>query len=491
MLREQVGVFFLVLTGFLLAYFAAPIAMSQDYFFYVLLIIGLCITVFFILPDSNSLLRGRVIKHSHLLILSVVIVGFQYPVDYVLGNSLSSDKSIWVDSVVASKSLILSSIGLISFFIGYLTFSNSAKKILNKSKIEPIYSTKRLNFFAFLTLSIYFYTVDPLYLAGGYIFADVGSTAKYAALAFNACILALVVQVSRNCINKNQEKNEVKFFQYLREFNFLTFLLVGVYLISVMISGDRGPIITTILAFLGGYLSVSGKRYSLPTVIALILSASFVMEVLGVARSYAFNSDLSFIDKIQAAYTEENSNAEKTISPLTKELAGSINTLHYVVDYIPKQHDFLFGKFQIEQLILAIPFSSRVYYLFWDEAELRKYADISTFITWIAQGEYPSYGNGSSLFADFYVAAGVFGVIIGMIFAGWFMRRAEYIMYSRSSLPLFWYTLSIVYFSLSIYLGRSSFFEGLKLVVLVFIFLHINRAFSSKKSIAFKVVSKS
>lgn len=483
MLRQQVAFFVMILIGLFLAYLVTPTIMSQDYFFWVLLLVGLCITVFLVIPDSNSLLRDRVVKHSHLLVLSVVIVNFQYPIDFVLGNSLSSDKAIWVEPAVTSKSLILSCIGLISFFIGYLAFSNSAKEILKKSKIEPIYNVVRLKIFAFLLLSIYFYTVNPLYLAGGYIFAEMGSSAKYAALALNACILALVVQVSRNCISKNKEKNEVKFLQYLGSFGVPVLLLVGIYLTSVTISGDRGPIVTTVLAFLGGYLSVSGRRYSLPMVFVFIVFASFSMGLLGVARSFAFDSELSFMDKVQAAYTAENDNAEQTISSFTKELAGSINTLHYAVDYIPKQHDFLFGKFQLEQLILAIPFASRIYYSFWDEAELRKYADISTFITWIAQGDYPSYGNGSSLFADFYVAAGVFGVITGMIFAGWLIRRAEYIMYSSQLTPLLWYIFSIVYFSLSIYIGRSSFFEGLKLVFLVFLFIYINRIFSSRKLI--------
>lgn len=464
--------------GFILAYIFAPTAMSQDYFFWVILVIVFCLALFFGLPDNDMLLHNRILKHSNLLILSIVIVNFQYPIDYVLGNSLPSDSFIWVNETIVPKSLILSSIGLLSFLIGYLLFSSLAKKGLDRKLTEPIYTFFILKIFALLSLITYFYTANPLYLGGGYGIVELGAGATYASLIFYACIIAIVVQCSRNIALSNSNNDSISLLSFLKKIGYSTLILILIYLLSVVVSGDRGPLIIISLIILGGYLNVSGKRFSLPIIISLLLIASFSISLLGVARS--FDRDLSFKERIEIAYSRESDDTKKSISSSTQELATSINTLHYVVNYIPERHDYLLGKFQLNQLIYSVPFASGIYHSFWSEEDLKRYLGIATFITWIAQGDYPSYGNGASLIADFYVSAGLIGIVLGMLLTGFLIRKSEYVMYTDNLSPLFWHIFSIVYFSNMIYLGRSSLLEGLKLVFLVIILITVNRYFAFK-----------
>lgn len=482
-MKAKLGFFYLVLTGFIFAYMFTPKVMSQYYFLWVIIVISLCLIVFLAFPDKDILLRKRFLKHSNLFILSIIIVYFQYPIDYILGNSLPNDDFIWVKEAVASKALIMSSIGLISFFIGYLLFSPLAKSVININVVQTKHNFFALKVIALLSLITYFYTVNPLYIAGGYGIVQEGATATYAAVIFNACVVAIIVQCSRNIIISKTK--EITFLSYLKKIGYFTAILVIIYLLSVMYSGDRGPIIVIALVIIGGYLNVSLKRYSFSFILSLVLIASFSISLLGIARS--FDRDMSFKERIMIAYSDGSNRTSNTISPTTQELAISINTFHHVVNYIPEEHGYLLGSLQLNQLVYTIPFISGIYHSFWSEEDLRKYAGIATFITWIIQGDYPNYGNGASILADFYVAAGLVGIVLGMLLTGWLIRRSEYVMYSGILPPLFWHVFSIIYFSNMIYLGRSSLFEGLKLVVMVIILIYINKYFSIKSHITTKV----
>ena len=479
-MKAQISIFYIFLAGFIFTYISTPMSMSRTYFFWSILAVAFCIIIFFVLPDKDKILKGRVLKHSNLLIFSLIIINFQYPIDYLLGYSLPSNTYIWVSGAAASKSIILSSIGLISLLIGYLLFSSSAKKIIFKKIKEPIYSLGFLKLSALVSIVVYFININPLYLTGGYAFGvEMGSIAKYVSLLFTAIIITIITQASRNLISKDNKMNKITALVYLQEIGYITLFLIVIYLLSVILSGDRGPIIIFVLVLLGGYLNVSKKRISLFTIVSIFLIASFTFSILGVARS--FDSDLSFREKIEIAYFESNDESRTSISPTTKELAASIKTLHEVVEFVPEKHNYAFGRFQLHDIIIAIPFASGFYFSSWSEQEIGRYADLANFITWIAQGDNPSYGNGSSLLADFYVAGGLLGIILGMLLLGWLIRRSEYVMYSDNLTPMFWHVLSIVYFSNAIYLGRTSFLFSLKMVFMVMILIHVNKYLSFKK----------
>lgn len=457
-------------------YIFAPKEMSSTYIAWVLILLAACFLLFYSRKEKNDDLRGQLLKHSNMALFGYVVVHFQYYIDFVLGNVPADNLFVWVNYSVVIKCLLLSTIGVVCFFIGYLLCAKI--KVLDKvPPIERACGTHGLKFIALILLLVYFYTVDSGYLFGGYGIVEMGGSAKYASLAFNAAIFSILIQEYRNVTLC--QKNVVGIFHFVVLPGYTTLAMVMAYLATVVLSGDRGPLIAYTLCYLAGYLSITKKKINWVGIIVAVFVASSTLTLLGVARSLGDES--GFSQKIQMAYQKRIYSDESSFLPPTQELAGSVNALHHAVSYVPDQHDFLYGRFQAQQLLYAIPFSSRLILLVTEEGT-RKYLDVSEFITWIAQGDNPTYGSGSSVVADFYIAFGVLGVAIGMFSFGWLMRASEQKMYSQHLSSVFWHVIWVVYFCNSIYIARSSLLESFKLVLMVAFLLYLNGFIFKKRS---------
>ncbi len=457
-------------------YFTTPLYMDREVMLLLLFIIFISLLTFFLRKENENALKGQFLKHSTLALLGILIVHFQYYIDFLLGNISSSDLFIWVNNNIVIKSMILSTIGLLSFMLGYSVYKKK-NKVLSSSILAKIYHTKYLTMAAAIVLIIYFYTVNPLYLMGYYGVESIGSKATYAILVFNILIFGSVIQKSRNLVLKGDRPDT--FFKYIKSLGYPLLILMSIYLLSVLISGDRGPLITYSLCYFAGYFFVTKIKFSWKKGLLFgFIGASFI-TILGVARSQ--DKSLDFLDKIEIAFREQPKKEDISFLPQTKELAGSVKALHHAVDFVPEKHDFLYGRFQFQQIIVAIPFFSTFTPLIFEDTS-RKYASSASLVTWIFQGDFPSYGNGTSVIADFYFDFGLIGVTIGMFFFGYFMRYAEIKMYTETFPGLFSHVLFVVYLSSAIYIARSSFLFGFRMVVWIFIVLIINQYVFNKKN---------
>lgn len=473
-MNYSIFTYLITLPLLVLLYFAAPRGIDPTHITWLIIVLLFLTIPFIFTKEKKEELRGQILKHSNLVLLGYVIVHFQAYIDYAAGNISATNNFIWVDHSVVAKGFSLSLIGIACFFLGYLLCSRNPS--IDKSHTsENAYSTKALKFLAILLLFTYLYTINPLYILGGYGAIEMGAAAKYASLGFNSVIFAIFIQEHRNLHIKKERLSG--FFSLIKSPGLFVLTLVTIYLATVVLSGDRGPLISYSLLYLSGYLAFTKRKIHWAPVVLMIFVISSTVNILGIARSYG--SDTSFTEKIVAAINKED-DGEGSISPATKELAASVNTLHHALNYIPSHHDFLFGRFQIQQLLYAIPFSgSLTGWIFNDNSS--KYLGVSEFITWIAQGDNPTYGNGSSVVADFYIAFGALGVGIGMLAFGWLMRIAELKMYSDNLPSVFWHAFWVVYFCNSIYIARSSLLDGVKLIFTVMIIMIINKyAFNNK-----------
>src|SRR5690606_16033966 len=129
----------------------------------------------------------------------------------------------------------------------------------------------------------------------------------------------------------------------------------------------------------------------------------------------------------------------------------SIRALHHTVNHIPNQHDYLYGRFQLQQALSIIPFGNSFVQLIFEDNSY-KYRGSSRFITWIILGDNPYMGHGSSVTSDFYFDFGLLGVLVGMFIFGYTMRYAEVAMYSQQLASLFTHAFFIVFLSSAIYL---------------------------------------
>src|SRR5690606_24784351 len=126
----------------------------------------------------------------------------------------------------------------------------------------------------------------------------------------------------------------------------LTNSVVVIYIFSVILSGDRGPLFQWGVAYYASYLfAVRGKLKFIKAVsycVAAVLVLSSLVHIRGGDESMGILERLSY-------GMSSDEDHKLSISPKTQELAGSIRTVHLALNHVPDHHDFMLGRFQYQQ----------------------------------------------------------------------------------------------------------------------------------------------
>lgn len=434
------------------------------------------ICIFIQRKEPFKAILSNKLKHSTLFIFGFLIVHLQAHIDYLLGNIRSDNFFIWVNRDVVLRALVLSVIGLISFLLGYTTLP---RKWMPREypATRKLVNTVFLDVSAAILLLTYFYVANPLYFLGNYGIVDMGAAAAYIVVVFEAAMMAIIIQRS---LNLSQKGLALSLPKYIKSLGLLPCLLLLVYLLSVILSGDRGPVIYFSITLFGSYLFVSKRKFKWKFAFIYVAIGAFLITLLGQAR--ALDSSLSFYDRIGASVKsrEENRFGFDSFSPQTQELETSIRTLHFAMDYVPEKENYMYGRFQIQQVTSIIPFSSLLNDVLYDNNEF-KYGGSSNYITWLDQGNYVYSGLGTTVLADFYLDFGLLGVLVGMLFVGFTLRYCELVLFETRWPAVFAYTLSLIYLGGAIYLSRSTFLIVLKAVCWTYVFILVNRTLYNLK----------
>jgi hypothetical protein len=146
-----------------------------------------------------------------------------------VGNIPGNDKFIWVNQRIVVKSLFISTLGLISFLLGYVW---NIKKGISHIEVRsynvkyPIVNTNFLLLLSTCFLLLYYVTLNPLYLKGYYGEMGMGATATYMALLFHISVYAYLIQ---NMINiKHSTSKNLTFFDYIKEQGFFILILISI-----------------------------------------------------------------------------------------------------------------------------------------------------------------------------------------------------------------------------------------------------------------------
>ncbi len=442
----------------------------DDFSLFLIMLIALIGLIFHLSRnETHQELKKQYLKISNLFLLGYLIVGFQNYIDLLLGNNNLSDYELWVNpnNIVYSASVVTA--GLLSYLIGNsYTFNVSNRNSYYQPKFTNLFLLKLLLTFVVI---VFFATVNKEYLFGGYALGvEMGPVAKYMALIFHGVIFSIIILHTRNVHIK--EKSKLTVLNYIKSYGLLVVLSTLFYLIGVLISGDRGPIITIVMGFTIGYVYLTNIKIKAKLLIIIGFMAAIVITFLG--RLRAIVTEETFTDKLRVLFAGQDLETKKSFLQPTKELAGSINTVHYVINYIPEKYGFFYGKFQLLEIRDSIPFLTGFIknsgYIIAAEDK-----SISDYITWLAQGDYATYGNGSSIIADFYTAFGIISVIISMFVFGVFIRTLDVELFKKRQLSVVMQTTAFVYFANSIYISRSYALDSFKLIFMVLIIIFINK----------------
>src|SRR5690606_20135462 len=159
-----------------------------------------------------------------------------------------------------------------------------------------------------------------------------------------------------------------------------------------------------------------------------------------------------------------------SVMPFTKELAGSIRTVHIGIDAVPEKYDFFYGLFTFQNFSLIIPgFNGFINNNLGINLE---YLTSAKFLTFIDLGASATWGIGTSAVADVYLDFGVLGLILIFFFFGYFSRKIEVNVMVFSTIQVIPLIVYILYFGFSIYISRSNIFVPLVKLPYVLIFYY-------------------
>ena len=385
---------------------------------------------------------------------------------------------IWVNEKIVNKSLLFSAIGLISFYFGFIFYRKNipvAQDLLTYIKVN-----KNSNFLIIFTFIFYFLFIvtSGSYKIGEYSPDDALFVSKFFFKYFNIFLTASIIH--RLSYITSLSIGELSLINYLKLFDKSLLIILSWHLLFSLFVGDRGPVLSfSLLTF-----SIYFFRFKKIGIIKLI-TVSFILSILftsiGSIRQSRYNG-LSYIERIVSNINTEKENTKGFNSNVPGgsfvELAISVRTLNHVLYNVPEYYGYGYGVFSSSHFFNIVPgFSGLIMKILHNDD--KKYDSSSAFISYLIQGDDPTYGDGTSIVADLYIDFGLFGVIIVLFLFGKFIGKNEfkfYFGYQRNSIT--WIAL-LIFFCFSAYLARSGLFLQLGKIITVYFIIYINDAMNS------------
>lgn len=452
----MVLLFFVIFTVALISYNTAPVVMSYEFIFFQIIIMIIQVSCFAFAKDLSSIKRYP-IRHSTVFLIGFLIVYYQCDIDFLLGNIDETLNYVWVDTTAVCKALSLSNMTLSTYFVGYYIFALIFKKVCNTNKV--VYCSNMLEFFMLLVLLLYFITINKSYLFGGYPIQTMGGVATEMAKMFEGL---LTTALAIRSIQIRKSNDVLSFYGYYTKMKFLLITAL-VYVISILMSGARHPALSVLFLILISFIYTTRFKFSFIKIFVPLLLFSTIFTLVGIVRSDSFDGNLSSIE------------LTRSISPLTRELANSVNTLHCAVAYFPNVLPYNYGLTLVSFPFLIIP-GGRALVLKILGIPLEQSAS-TYFLTELMLGDNPSYGVGSSSIADIFISFGPYGVIILFFLFGFLVRFLEKNTFTLDSVSPYILILSFSIFSELFYVSRESLFSilfGISYpLVFYFIFSHL------------------
>lgn len=450
----------------------------------ILFILLLSLVIFSLRKDNEVYLSNQWFKHSVIFLLGYCIVHFQLYFDVFLNDLSPSDPFLFINRNVVIKSALISLIGLLSFFVGYLYYRDtSSRNIVKRGILPKVRNPFVLTGISFIALFVFIVTTDRNYFNGGYL--EYYSSNKspspffsYLIMLIEALLHSIIIQVSYNL--RKASRCSSSFSQYVLKMG-LGNLAILLYVILMMCAGDRGPVLTLCLGYFAGFIYVSQMKVKLHVFMLCTILGGLSITLLGVVRNA--DSGLTFSQRLAISIVEDKKHGYlvDTFSPLTYELASSVRTVQISANNIPEKYSYRYGQFQLNQLMSVIPGLSGLI----DEIVVtpQKYRTSADYITWLSEGKNADSGAGSSCVADLYLDFGLWGVIIGMLLFGFLLRRCERGWCGRQEISLFSLCLSYYFLINALYISRSSILATLRPVILIFVVLYLYEYIKFKRKL--------
>lgn len=472
-MTRNISLFFiLIILGFFLflEFLSVPFVLESSYLAKVLSIVLVATFCFIVKREYNIRLKGQYFRVSSLFVIGFILVHFQIYVDYVVGNYQYMGHDYLIDTTIVPKSIVISSLALVAFYLGYFyrlnKSANSRNRIISNKPDIPIFS-RGLVVLCYFLFILFIVNIDLRFFSGGmYGSEELGAIATYSHLYFVYAVFGIIILNSIN-INR-QDHTNISFYRYIRMQGAPLLIILAIYLPLILMSGDRGPALQIGVVFIGGYIFSQNKKLKGLYYIFLLGAGILFVSILGVARAVEMEGG-SYWDRFENIGERQQSlSSSNSISPNTMELATVVRTLHVAVSYT-EAYGFANGLFQAYQIVGIVPGLGTVFQNMTgkDQSELRS----AEFVTGLLKADW---GMGTTCVADVYLDFGIIGVIIAFLLFGYFLRYIDERSVSLGDYNLWIWVIVFLFLSQAIYIGRSTIISVFRDAFLTYIIIHIS-----------------
>jgi len=424
----------------------------NEWYVFTLSVVSVVNMIIFHLAARHLLPARGIFCSSSLFLISFAIVFFQFPILAPFYYEIRFNSLLWLREEFVNWTTMISAVSIHLFFVGYLwrMLKRGPEKAVNVAQIQPHHLRKMLLVFPVISIAcflVFAALVGPSYLRGAYAgSANWGGGASHAFRLFGVFFyLTLALDVYKVRLTKPK----VGIIEYFFSFNLLSIGFAAFFVLFNLFTGDRGPILSTLLILAGGY-DFFFKRINFFVAIAAIVFGIVVLSFISDYRSK--DASETFEQKVEEGKRKKE--AQKFYE-YTGDLASSVRIMNYAVMLTPKISDHYFGWIQAGRLATTVPLTAGVLNR---AVPIRVHntplgSTSSSVFTFHILGPNSQIGVGTSILADLYLDFGLFGCFLGMLFFGYFIGWVE--LRSQTHMGMYQVVFYLLVVSTAIYWPRS------------------------------------
>ena len=444
---------------------------------YSFIVVIICVAIM-IHAQQHSVMKGYWAKPSNIFLFAAVAVFYQYLLDYYLGIKSSSD---FYNERILNLCALISNVGFTGFTLGYI---NSAPAIPKNRVTTEHYSKNTPWPIIIIQIIVFILFLREVGIGNMLSGADFGSdfvkgssNAGYYEYLLQSVNVAILIY----SIKSHPRVNSLR--EFIGIIPPVSAVLIGVYILLRIPSGDRGPFIVTLFALFYSYMYSTKKAVRLWLLLIALLVGAYTVSLIGMARQYDLK--ISFKDRMSDASNTFSTGgrfaASRSVFAPTQELAFSFTAYQCMVSGIEdKGDDYRYGKYQAVEIMNSVPFGpSLVQHTL---GITGPESASGTYATYEYLGPNPSWGLGSCVIGDFYMDFGIIGVFLCMLLVGLAYRKIDSYLFLSQAASNAVLAFVFIYATRAINVARGTFLGELRGVILIIIILYLNSIILNEKT---------
>lgn len=455
---------------------------SKDSLTITVVMMFISIAIFVFRSDANKKLRKNAYTISSIFLLSFIVVYFFEYIGFLVGEyeTILSSKVLGSDANVTPSS-ICSLACLQAFLLGYYFVKKPfSKTISSDQNSKAITAVKKkdshlIDRIVLLFAVSYFVVTPKAYFSGGYgeFMNEIGvSVASSLAATFvQAAQLAAVVIV----IIKNKG-NRVSILQYFSQYSKYFYIGWGFFMLLVLMSGDRGPVLYSLITYVSGYFIINQMRLSYAKAGLGIFVLAFFMAFMGVFRNQEGDFSLQKFAQVQE-YRNDRFDGENPIFSNTRDLSICVETYRAQYEMMDAGLCF-YGLGIVNRCIGIIPgLRFFLYPILGIDADKIDPAQLATQFLGI------DCGAGNTCLGDTLINLGFLGTLLFTFLFGLLVKKMDLSLWTTGTpVSLFLFILSVYSLSVAVYVPRSHYFTAINVTAYAFLIVYIIKRYELKKS---------